>query len=104
MHVAARERRPLPAGVDAQDENAGALLDLRFGSVVEERDRPVRTAPRVVLPGEPRPRPHREVALLATEPPDDRAIPLPDLVDGARVPGRDEERAVRLGSIELMWK
>ena len=52
-------------------------------------------AARVVLPGEARPRPHLEVALLAAEPPDDLPGALADLVDGARVPRRDDQRVVR---------
>src|ERR687888_208374 len=50
----------------------------------------------VVLPRELRPRPHLEVALRAAELPED-LLRLPvDLVDRVRVPGRDEEVAVRL--------
>src|SRR6185437_1063612 len=35
----------------------------------------------------------REVALAAAEPPDDRARPAVDLVDGRRVPRRDDQVA-----------
>src|SRR5262245_40917259 len=53
-------------------------------------------ATRGVLPPEGRPGPHLEVALLAAEPPEDRAGLAAELVDRARVARRDEVVAGRL--------
>src|SRR5262249_10149776 len=58
--------------------------------------RPVGQTPRVVLPGKACARPEREVAALAAEPPDDPAAPAVDLVDGVRVPRRNEEVPIRV--------
>ena len=46
------ERRLLPPLVDAQDEPARLLAQLRRGLVVEHRDRPVVLPSHVVLPAE----------------------------------------------------
>src|SRR5437867_11925667 len=96
MVVAPHERRLLRGAVHSQDKQTRELLDRRSRTVVEERDRSVGTASCVVLPGESRPAPHREVALLAAESPDDLLRLAVDLIDGMRVACGYEQVAARL--------
>src|SRR5207237_2070465 len=94
MPVAADERRPPVLRVGLDDEHARELFDGGRGAVVEDGDRSVRLAARVVLPGEVRAGPHLEAALPAPEPPEDLAGLAADLVDRVRVAGGDDEVAV----------
>jgi len=72
--------------VDLEHERPRAAL-----AVVEQRDRVVGLATRVMLPGERRVGVDREVAALASEPPDDLRGPAVDLVDRVGVAGGDEQ-------------
>ena len=83
------------ADVDAQQERARLLLDSRVGAVVEEGDRVARVPARVVLPVERCPGSHREVALLAAEPPANRSGAPVDVVERVGITGRDEVVPVR---------
>ena len=71
------------------DREHGRARD--FGAVVEDADRAVRPAARVVLPCERRRRRDLEVAVLAAEPPHDRAGLAVELVDRVRVAAGDEQ-------------
>ena len=71
----------------SEDQPARELLDRRRRAVVEHRQRPVGLAARVVLPSEAAPAPMREVAALAAQAPDDRAVAV-ELVDGVRAAAR----------------
>src|SRR6266516_6457549 len=104
MVIAAHERRLLRGDVGAEDQHARELLDRWRRAVVEERDRSVGVASRVVLPGEPRPGSHLVVALLAAEPPDHLLRLAVDLVDGPRVACGYSSLPFGSTSIELMWK
>ena len=68
--------------------------DLRRGLVVEQRERAVRLAARVVLPGEAHALAEREVAAAAAEPPDHVAGLAVELVDRPRVARGDQQVAV----------
>ena len=82
--------------VDAQHEDARELLHRRCRAVVEERDRAVRLAPSIVLPGEPRSSAHGEIALLASQAPAHTPVAPRDLVDRVPVARRDHVVPVRL--------
>ena len=72
MGVLAQERRRHRPLVDVEDQAARAPLDRRRRAVVEDRERSIGLAARVVLPGEVAAGAHLEVAALAAETPDDR--------------------------------
>src|SRR5207247_8260725 len=96
VSVAAHEGNLLRLAVEAQDEDACELLDRRGCAVVEERDRAVGLASRIVLPRELRSGAHGEAALLPAEAPEHLLRLAVDLVERVRVARRDEEVAVRL--------
>src|SRR5207249_507910 len=79
---------------ESKDYAAGLRSHGWGGLVVEERERAVRLAPCIVLPCEPDAAAETEVASLSAQPPDDPAGSPAHLVDGMRVPGREEEVSV----------
>ena len=90
------QRRAHARRVERDHERLRLRLHLGRRPVVEEADQLVGRAvmPRVVLEREAGARAHGEVALLATQPPDDLAAAAVDLVHGPGVAGGDEEVAV----------
>ncbi len=95
VHVGADERGAAPRVVEADQHPLRLRLHLGRRPVVEDAQQgAVPVQARVVLPGEDRAAPHAEVALLASEPPEDLAALAADQVHRPRVPGRDDEVAV----------
>jgi hypothetical protein len=75
---------------------AGLVAHLGVGAVIEDGDGAVSRAPSVVLEGALGARPHLEVALLPTQPPQDLAATAVYLVDTPGVAGIDEQIVVGL--------
>src|SRR5204862_6724335 len=71
-------------------------MDSGCGAVVEDPDRPVALASRVVLPCEAHAFTEPVIAPLAAEPPEDSAGLPADLVDGLGIACRNEEVAVHV--------
>src|SRR5206468_1245796 len=80
MAVALDQRDALRSHVDTQAQDPRELLDRRSRAIVEERDRAVALAARVVLPLEVRAGAHLEVALLAADTPEHLLRGVADLV------------------------